>query len=374
MEKKILNGKIYFVQSISTEDALDVLALEMLQQNIIPGTLPFRLFHEDGREELRYEIKEGIPCRQWLEKKHDKKEVMSFLNSLILLEEELSYYLLDSVHVCVDFDFVMVKDHQCLVSYVPVCEYQRRGLLLFVRDVLSQLRHVQEDYTYVYDLINAIGAGNISSMEELRYWLRRMEEKKLPPETFQPHLHTQKMQGEIFREKEEATVVDTGDGKVKKGFRSFWKKEGRVEGKLNKESVQQTQPKEAESMKQLDYERPAEKIRFSEEEDLYEETGILSIKQEQSCLIRSATGKAYPLANGGMTIGSGQTADICISDNRAISRLHARIYPSGEGWCLEDLGSKNGTCVNDEPVRRGESFRIYPSDRIIFANEEFEFG
>jgi predicted component of type VI protein secretion system len=36
--------------------------------------------------------------------------------------------------------------------------------------------------------------------------------------------------------------------------------------------------------------------------------------------------------------------------HRSVSRQHARISPSGGGYVVEDLGSKNGTWLNDQPV------------------------
>lgn len=49
-------------------------------------------------------------------------------------------------------------------------------------------------------------------------------------------------------------------------------------------------------------------------------------------------------------------------DDEEVSRRHARIEPEGEGAVIHDLGSTNGSYVNDQPV--GRSQRISPGDRI----------
>jgi DNA-binding NtrC family response regulator len=36
--------------------------------------------------------------------------------------------------------------------------------------------------------------------------------------------------------------------------------------------------------------------------------------------------------------------------DRSMSQLHARLVPGGDGWTIEDAGSKNGTRVNGRPV------------------------
>ncbi len=50
-----------------------------------------------------------------------------------------------------------------------------------------------------------------------------------------------------------------------------------------------------------------------------------------------------------LTIGRDVECDIVIPD-RQVSRRHARISLSGNGVLLEDLGSKNGTFLNNQAV------------------------
>lgn len=50
-----------------------------------------------------------------------------------------------------------------------------------------------------------------------------------------------------------------------------------------------------------------------------------------------------------VVLGRDSTCDIVIPD-RQVSRYHARITPTNEGMILEDLGSKNGTHCNGEPL------------------------
>jgi hypothetical protein len=52
-------------------------------------------------------------------------------------------------------------------------------------------------------------------------------------------------------------------------------------------------------------------------------------------------------------IGRGDRCGLVLEDRR-VSKRHARLVWTGEGWRVEDLGSKNGTTVNGEPTRAVE--------------------
>jgi pSer/pThr/pTyr-binding forkhead associated (FHA) protein len=71
-----------------------------------------------------------------------------------------------------------------------------------------------------------------------------------------------------------------------------------------------------------------------------------------------------------LVIGRGDQAEIRIEDPFASSR-HARIYEQGNSVAIEDLGSTNGTYLNEELL---ESPRpLHPGDRVRIGESEFSF-
>ncbi|MBV1961293.1 MAG: FHA domain-containing protein [Immundisolibacteraceae bacterium] len=64
---------------------------------------------------------------------------------------------------------------------------------------------------------------------------------------------------------------------------------------------------------------------------------------------KGATIAEYELRAGEMSIGRKSTADIQI-DSLAVSGRHARIVTQGDTSTLEDLGSTNGTFINDNKI------------------------
>jgi FHA domain len=65
--------------------------------------------------------------------------------------------------------------------------------------------------------------------------------------------------------------------------------------------------------------------------------------------------------NGTLQIGRAQTCQIRLNDNY-ISQLHAKISERSGAWVVEDLGSTNGTYLNQRKVT--VPTEISPGDRI----------
>jgi pSer/pThr/pTyr-binding forkhead associated (FHA) protein len=61
------------------------------------------------------------------------------------------------------------------------------------------------------------------------------------------------------------------------------------------------------------------------------------------------TGTIVPLASSSVLIGRAPGCTLVLDDDYSSSR-HARIFPQGGAWFVEDLGSTNGTFVGDQRV------------------------
>lgn len=54
-------------------------------------------------------------------------------------------------------------------------------------------------------------------------------------------------------------------------------------------------------------------------------------------------------------------------NSEIVSRIHADIRIEGDAYYIEDVGSSNGTYVNNSPLALGSRHRLRPGDRIAFG-------
>ncbi|MBI3186090.1 MAG: GGDEF domain-containing protein [Myxococcales bacterium] len=80
-------------------------------------------------------------------------------------------------------------------------------------------------------------------------------------------------------------------------------------------------------------------------------------------------GRRYPLLQAEYVIGRTPELDIYI-DSDSVSRRHARVYVTHDGWHVEDLDSTNGSFVNDVKVKN-ELLR--PGDYLRLGDVIYKF-
>jgi pSer/pThr/pTyr-binding forkhead associated (FHA) protein len=83
-----------------------------------------------------------------------------------------------------------------------------------------------------------------------------------------------------------------------------------------------------------------------------------------------ADGKRNVLAGERLTIGRSRECEVVVDDPN-VSRRHAELRKTIEGWMVVDLGSTNGVKVNGKRVKE-EVLR--PGDKITLGLVELEYG
>jgi len=72
--------------------------------------------------------------------------------------------------------------------------------------------------------------------------------------------------------------------------------------------------------------------------------------------------KTVPLTGTRLSIGRSSAAELCFPEDAGLSRQHFAFQPEGDDWTVQDLGSKNGTFVNNIPLKA--RLILKPGDRV----------
>jgi diguanylate cyclase (GGDEF)-like protein len=101
-------------------------------------------------------------------------------------------------------------------------------------------------------------------------------------------------------------------------------------------------------------------------------TGGVSRRRGDACIVviyGPELGKRAALGRGVFQIGRSSKNELPI-DQESVSRHHARIVPVSRAYYIEDLGSTNGTFVNDELVTRHQ---LKDGDQIKIGRSILKF-
>ena len=88
-----------------------------------------------------------------------------------------------------------------------------------------------------------------------------------------------------------------------------------------------------------------------------------------SSLLAVETRERYTVNGEKITVGRADDNAICLKDDVYVSSHHAEIEFHDDEWWLTDLGSRNGTLKNSQPVV--EPVTIEPGDVITFGRTKF---
>jgi serine phosphatase RsbU (regulator of sigma subunit) len=85
------------------------------------------------------------------------------------------------------------------------------------------------------------------------------------------------------------------------------------------------------------------------------------------------SGKRYPLKGDKCILGRHPDCQIVIEVG-AVSRNHCQVVREGGAYFIEDLASRNGTFLNDEPTKLEGRRQLRPGDQLRVCEVSFTFG
>ena len=117
-------------------------------------------------------------------------------------------------------------------------------------------------------------------------------------------------------------------------------------------------------------------------DDSFNEASQVEYQPPQPTLVLLFNGmevSRHPMADTGLLVGRSKQCDVVIS-LLGLSRRHSKIVTTDEGVSVEDLGSQNGTWVNNERIegarllRHGDMLNFYDYSVLFLEDGDVEVG
>lgn len=92
-------------------------------------------------------------------------------------------------------------------------------------------------------------------------------------------------------------------------------------------------------------------------------------------LLWESKGDGSRVSLGAQSVVIGRTAEAAhhVDETNGISRAHAEVLRFVDQWKVKDLGSRNGSKLNDVPMTPYELYPLQPGDSLTLANSQYRF-
>ena len=99
-----------------------------------------------------------------------------------------------------------------------------------------------------------------------------------------------------------------------------------------------------------------------------EDSSATKVEQKRKLLcFETPDGKVSFSIGSGAVLGREAEGKNCFASYQTVSRRHARLVYEDDAWTIEDLGSTNGTWVNERPLERGEKRPVKEGDTVALS-------
>ena len=409
----------------------------MITHNRIPGLLPAIFSQADTRKFVKYDISFRVPAQQLLSGMVSRREIMGIFKGITDAMTAAEDYMITPSSLVYDTARIYTDVQSCSTQMVclPVCEKTREpvDLLLFFKEILYRSRYAEtEDNSYVAKLISHLNGLSRFSAAEFSAFLKSMEkpaesalilmpvqndfkEKTADPAPVldvsgaNPRL-TQKIKMNIPPKKKAASVLAADSSLQDSGEEISWlyllqhynrenaaryraqqerKKAEKTTASAEKEdragqTARTPEPEQKAGVQLIPVQGTVFGISGSGNTAVLKPAAdhptarlnpsMLIPQDRWAYLIRNRTNERIPIQGERFCIGKDrELADYCISDNAAVSRVHAAIEKHGEQYFIIDSNSTNHTEVDGRMIPGSIPAEIRSGTRIRIADETFEF-
>lgn len=337
------HGKSFVLVNSLKNQSVNAMAYNLINEDKVTGLLSLEVIKKHNRFDMLYNVSGLVTLREFLITPLTKNTFCELLEGILeTLKSMQEYHIGDYQTLLLDFDYVYINPSSRRVQflYLPIAYYKNgENFKDFLGHIISRGTFIHDaDNEYVSKfvaLINDHESFNLVRLEEYVSWIktgkgnfdndkpkcRRCNNLLTAADAFCP---TCGMKVTISDERfEYVPVLDSGS------------------------------------------------------ENIVPLSSVSVINQEkvasQAFIVRIQDGIRVDVNKEEFLIGKSEQCDLIISGNASISRTHAKIVQYENRFYLVDLGSTNGTRIDDEVVPENKFVELSGDTRFFLSNEEFYF-
>lgn len=405
-------------------------------QNKAIGLAPIRLDELNGRfEKIYFDVTGKVTLSEYLTKRVSQEAFKQMLLHLIDTIENFDEYMIDVKQVVLDINSVFINEVDNTVSFICIptkAENSIGELYEFFKSIVVDASFVDVSgndnrVSYFNAVYNVVKNKNGFSLQNMKKAIELSQhqvqgntgENSEAPENNSSGAPADRMIKEndtvtvksraqsavpVMMEEEPKPAEQGNKGLFGKLFKSGGKKKSSGDGfqggigkykngdtsaassqrQQIQQPVQQPIQQPMQQPIQQSIQQPVQDRSFLGTIMVYDENKESSSSAEAANSVDTDAAMAYLVRHRDQakikidkpvfSVGrASEDQDYCINDNPAVGHKHASIIKKDDKYYVKDLNSRNHTFVNGTMIVPGVEHMLNNGDKIVFANEEFDF-
>lgn len=367
--KRELN-RTYLILSSEETSYEETYEIEMIIKNEPQRILPLHVLRVDEHIQLFYEVSAKQTLKDCAQRnKLSAKTICALFETIGQLIGEVRNYLLDMECVMLDLEHIYTQEGTFYFCY---CPWEKKDVMTAFREMLEEILgnldyHDTEGVELAYHLYQSACKGNFCIDEILKEHCS--EEKTETSQMFEEYFSEQENYEKAAEQEIKEKDMPKRKGLLGHLLKFFMNKEKTKEGKREISRYEETYSAS------LDDSKIAEESNYMRSYSGIEgNTMLLENMPAGQWKIRPLLPEYEEFYITGERFLVGKKKE-CVDgyiERDTISRIHSQLTVRNGELYIADVNSTNGTFVNGESIPPGEDVEIFPGDRILFADVEYE--
>lgn len=347
------NAQIMVKSRLDKRETVNMQDMQLFQTKLIRGLMRPVI---EGERKITYNAPIGITLQKFLKGGISKNDFFLVFTQILEVIKKVMNNNFSMGNLLLDLNYVFINELTKEVQFIyqPIIGIlSTQSIFDFLYTVLYETNFAQEqDLSEISELISEMRKMQYFSVEEIENQVAWIY-----PEVYKHVKRQRNGQSQTLNDKQwgDTATGGTGDG---------W-------------HTASTSTIEATALLGEEEEEQTALLNEADTSDLLDVEGTVLLVNEpvvHAFMIRMMNGERFEINRPVFRIGKERSyVDYFVANNNAVSRLHADVITRGGNFYIKDNNSTNRTFLNGAMIPVNIEMQIFDGDKIVLANEAFEF-